>query len=109
MITESMKKTMDECKRRREKQIEYNQKSGITPQTIYKTTEEIMRSTAVADIRKSLPKVAEVKVTYGDKLSKEELLERLEKEMRSAAANLEFERAAVLRDEINRIKKEKVS
>ena len=108
-ITESMKKTMDECKRRREKQIEYNQKSGITPQTIYKTTEEIMRSTAVADIRKSLPKVAEVKVTYGDKLSKEELLERLEKEMRSAAANLEFERAAVLRDEINRIKKEKVS
>ena len=108
-ITESMKKTMDECKRRREKQIEYNQKSGITPQTIYKTTEEIMRSTAVADIRKSLPKVAEVKVTYSDKLSKEELLERLEKEMRSAAANLEFERAAVLRDEINRIKKEKVS
>ena len=66
-----------------------------------------MRSTAVADIRKSIPKVAEVQVSYGDKLSREELLERLEKEMRVAAANLEFERAAVLRDEIKRIKSEK--
>ena len=103
-ITDSMKKTIDECKRRREKQIEYNKKAGITPKTIYKTAEEIMRSTAVADIRKSMPKVAEVQVSYGDKLSREELLERLEKEMRVAAANLEFERAAVLRDEIKRIK-----
>ena len=106
-VTDSMRKTIDECKRRREKQIEYNKKAGITPMTIYKTAEEIMRSTAVADIRKSLPKVAEVKVSYGDKLSREELLEQLEKEMRVAAANLEFERAAVLRDEIKRIKSER--
>ena len=107
-ITDSMKKTIEECKRRRIKQIEYNKKAGITPKTIYKTAEEIMRSTAVADIRKSMPKVAELKVSYGDKLSREELLERLEKEMRVAAANLEFERAAVLRDEIKRIKSEKI-
>ncbi len=107
-VTESMKKTIEECKRRREKQIAYNKKAGITPKTIYKTAEEIMRSTAVADIRKSIPKVAEVKVSYGDKLSREDLLERLEKEMRIAAVNLEFERAAVLRDEIKRVKSVKI-
>lgn len=107
-ITDSMKKTIDECKRRREKQIDYNKKAGITPKTIYKTAEEIMRSTAVADIRKSMPKVAEVQVSYGDKLSREELLDRLGKEMRVAAINLEFERAAVLRDEIKRIKSDKI-
>ncbi|HES58816.1 MAG TPA: excinuclease ABC subunit UvrB, partial [Caldithrix sp.] len=107
-ITDSMKKTIDECKRRREKQVEYNKKAGITPKTIYKTAEEIMRSTAVADIRKSIPKVAEVPVFYGDKLSREEVLERLEKEMRVAAANLEFEKAALLRDEMKRIKSEKI-
>ena len=106
-ITDSMKRTMDECKRRRIKQTEYNKIAGITPKTIYKTAEEIMRSTSVADIRKSIPKMAEVNVSYGDTLSREELLDHLEKEMRAAAVNLEFERAAVLRDEISRIKTKK--
>ncbi len=107
-VTDSMKKTMDECSRRREKQLKFNKEHGITPQTIYKTAEEIMRSTAVADVRKTqAAMVAETKIEYGDTLSREELIERLEKEMRSAAANLEFERAAILRDEITRIKKER--
>ncbi|NOX87473.1 MAG: excinuclease ABC subunit UvrB [Calditrichaeota bacterium] len=103
-ITESMRKTMDECNRRRKKQIEYNKKMGITPQTIYKTAEEIMRTTAVADVRKQLPKVAAPELHYGDNLSREELIERLTSEMNAAAANLEFERAAILRDEIKRLK-----
>lgn len=106
-ITDSMRRTMDESGRRRKKQLEYNDKMGITPQTIYKTAEEIMRTTSVADVRKSLPQVAEPDIQYGDALSREELLERLNKEMRAAAANLEFERAAILRDEIERVKKRK--
>ncbi len=102
-ITESMRKTINECNRRRKKQMEYNKKMGITPKTIYKTAQEILQATAVADVRKKLPKVAEESIEYGDNLSREELIERLTKEMQVAAANLEFERAAILRDEIKRL------
>jgi len=102
-ITDSMKRTMEEVKRRRKKQLAYNKKHGITAKTITKTTEEILAITSVADIRKKLPKVAEPVATYSN-LSDEELVKKLEKEMQAAAANLEFERAAVLRDEISRIK-----
>ena len=107
-ITDSMRQTIEESNRRREKQSAYNKEQGITPQTIYKTAEEIMRATSVADVRKTQPKVSEPEITYGDTLSREELLERLDKEMQAAAANLEFERAVVLRDEIKRIKNEKI-
>ncbi|MCD6374485.1 MAG: excinuclease ABC subunit UvrB [Caldisericaceae bacterium] len=106
-MTESMRKTIDECNRRRQKQLAYNKKMGITPQTIFKTAEEIMRTTSVADVRKQLPKVAEPRVEYGDSLSREELIERLNREMQAAAANLEFERAAILRDEIKRLKSQR--
>ncbi len=105
-ITDSMKKTIDETNRRRKKQEEYNNEHGITAQSIYKTTEEILAITSVADIRKKLPKVAEPIAEYGN-VSDGELLERMEKDMRTAAANLEFERAAILRDEIKRVKKKK--
>ncbi len=107
-ITDSMRQTIEESNRRREKQSAYNEEQGITPQTIYKTAEEIMRATSVADVRKTQPKVSEPEITYGDTLSREELLERLDKEMQAAAANLEFERAVILRDEIKRIKNAKI-
>jgi excinuclease ABC subunit B len=81
----------------------YNEEQGITPQTIYKTAEEIMRTTTVADVRKNAPMVAETKVAYEPGMKKEDIIERLKKEMRAAAANLEFERAAVLRDEIQKL------
>lgn len=103
-MTESMKKTIDETNRRRKKQKAYNDEHGITAQTIYKTTEEILATTSIADVRHKLQKVAEPKIEYGN-LDREELLERLDKEMHAAAANLEFERAATIRDEIKRIKK----
>ncbi len=103
-MTDSMKRTIDETTRRRKKQQEYNEKHGITAKTIYKTAEEILATTSIADVRHSLNKVAEPKIEYGN-LDREELLERLDKEMHSAAANLEFERAATIRDEIKRIKK----
>ncbi len=105
-VTDSMKRTIDESLRRRKKQTTYNKKHHITPQSIFKTAEEILKTTSIADVRKSLPeKVAEAEIFYGDSLGAEELIERLTKEMQSAAANLEFERAAILRDEIERIKK----
>jgi len=103
-LTDSMKKTIDECSRRREKQTAYNKEQGITPETIYKTAEEILKVTTVADVRKNLPRVAETEVPYEPGMEKEDVIDRLNKEMLSAAANLEFERAAVLRDEIQRLK-----
>jgi len=102
-ITDSMQHTIDECNRRRDKQIEYNKKHNISPQTIYKTAEEIIRSTAIADMRKNQPIVSDVKIDYGKNLSNEEMVKRLENDMRTAAINLEFEKAAALRDEIKRI------
>jgi len=105
-ITESMRKTIDETNRRREKQEQYNKDHGITASTIYKTAEEILATTSIADVRHKVLKVAETPVEYGI-LDRAELLERLESEMKTAAANLEFERAAMIRDEIKRLKSTK--
>jgi excinuclease ABC subunit B len=102
-ITESMQKTIDETDRRRKKQLAYNKKHGITAKTIYKTVEEILATTSVADIRQKFPKVAQSRFEYGN-LDPIEMIEKLELEMKTAAANLEFEQAALLRDEINHIK-----
>jgi excinuclease ABC subunit B len=105
-MTDSMKKTIDETNRRREKQLEFNKAHGITAQTIYKSAEEILATTRVADVRNKTPRVAESIPEYGN-LDKEDLVDRLTKEMQSAAANLEFERAALIRDEIKRIRSKK--
>ena len=80
-------------------------KKGIKEFTKWygKTAEEILRSTAIADVRKAQPIVSDVKIDYGKNLSNEEMISRLEKDMRTAAINLEFEKAAALRDEIKRI------
>ena len=111
-MTDSMKKTIDETERRRKKQIEYNTQHNIVPKTIYKSQEEIMASTAVADVaerreakreNERLPMVAESVVKYLSKEQKQDLLEELKSEMERAAAELEFERAAQLRDEIQRL------
>jgi len=111
-LTESMKKTIGETKRRRKLQQEYNDKNGIVPATIYKSLEEIMASTSIADIRKKeekesygFSKVAEPVLKYMNKEQKEDLIEQLTEEMHKAAKDLEFEKAANLRDEINKLKK----
>jgi excinuclease ABC subunit B len=105
-MTDSMKRTIDETNRRREKQMVFNKEHGITAKTVYKTAEEILAATRVADVRHKIPQVKEAVVDYGT-LDKADLLERLKKEMEIAAANLEFERAAIIRDEIKRIKSKK--
>lgn len=108
-ITNSMSKAIDETNRRRVIQAEYNKKHGIEPRSIYKTYDEVMQSTRVADIKaQKWGKTKEVLVdgTSWKKLSpleKEDLLDRLEKEMLAAARKLKFEKAAALRDEIDRL------
>lgn len=111
-ITDSMEKTINETKRRRKLQQEYNEKNGIVPATIYKSLEDIMASTSIADIRKKeekesygFSKVAEPVLKYMNKEQKEDLIEQLTEEMHKAAKDLEFEKAANLRDEIQKLRK----
>lgn len=113
VITESMSKTINETNRRRKLQEEYNKEHGITPKTIYKSVEEILSSTSIADVRKKdyekeeaqFLKVAEPVVRFMSKEQKLELIEQMNEEMLAAAKDLEFERAAFLRDEIEKMKK----
>ncbi len=112
IITESMRKTIDETNRRRKIQQEYNEKHGIEPKTIFKSMEEIMSSTSIADIRKkeepetfAFSKVAEPVLKYMTRDQKLELVDELNGQMHQAAKDLEFEKAAHLRDEIQRLKK----
>ncbi len=113
-ITGSMQRMIDETARRRSKQIEYNTKHSIQPRTIYKTADEIIASTAVADVkaarderreRAKIPIIAESIIRYLTKEQREDLMRELYKSMRAAAKDLEFERAAQLRDEIERLEK----
>ena len=111
-ITDSMAKTINETTRRRKLQQEYNDNNGIVPATIYKSMEDIMASTSIADIRKKeekesygFSKVAEPVLKYMNKEQKEDLIEQLTEEMHKAAKDLEFEKAANLRDEIQKLKK----
>src|SRR5690606_13020837 len=112
-VTRSMRQCIDETYRRREIQIAHNAKHGITPQTIRKSIEEIEFSTRVADARMApalavgrlggrdaLGKVAEGAATYAEEVNREELVKILEKEMEQAAESLDFERAALLRDQL---------
>jgi len=99
-VTRSMRQCLDETNRRREIQIAYNAEHGITPETIRKSVEEIEFSTRVADARSAPARVAEAAGTYADEVNREELIKILEAEMAAAAEALDFERAALLRDEL---------
>jgi len=112
-VTGSMKRMMDESDRRRKKQIAYNTKHGITPRTIYKTPEEVIAGTAVADVRgvKEIrprswaPLVTAERAREMSPDDRLVLLEELKEQMSNAARDLEFERAAELRDEIRTLEK----
>lgn len=113
-ITDSMRKVIEETERRRKKQMEYNKKHGITPKTIYKTTEEILSTTSVADVRKGRDEYGKQRSKYTSALQPiikhltsdqiNELIDQLTVEMHNAAKDFEFEKAAALRDEIKRLK-----
>ncbi|MDE2721052.1 excinuclease ABC subunit UvrB [Candidatus Palauibacter polyketidifaciens] len=102
-VTDSMRRAMDETARRREVQAEYNREHGIEPRSIVKSVREIRFSTAVADAREAQPAVHEREGSY-EELSPEALAEAIEKDMRAAAAALDFETAARLRDELFEIR-----
>jgi len=104
-ITDSMHRAINETNRRREIQLRYNQGHSITPQSIKKTIEDIMRGTIVADAYLG----SVIRETRENYVSAEEipyLIADLEREMRQAVKELEFERAAALRDRIAELRQQ---
>ena len=98
-ITRSMKKAIDETERRRKIQTEFNKKHGITPTTIKKNISEIIQVT------KSTNEIEEVKEEFSHE-QVENIIINLETEMYKAAEELDFERAAEIRDQIAKMKRE---
>lgn len=115
-VTKSMKIAVDETNRRRLLQIEYNKKNDIIPKTIVKNISDILNSSGIVSKTKKLTQMAgairEKKVGFNEnqllKMNLNEIfaiISSLEEEMNIAARNLEFEKAAAIRDKIRRIKK----
>ncbi len=118
-ITESMRAVIDETERRREIQHAYNEAHGIVPRTIKKSVEEILQSTSIADVskkheaqkreveekreRKHLTPKAVLKHLSPAQLS--ELIEQMKLEMKVAAKEMDFEKAADIRDEVQALEK----
>ena len=105
-ITGSIRRAVKETNRRRKIQLEYNRKYQIIPKTITKPVEEF----AIINNINNFEDFSTVNEEHGKYLSQSNLwllIKSLEKEMKQAAKNLDFERAALLRDEIRRLKKEK--
>ncbi|MFD0615936.1 excinuclease ABC subunit UvrB [Paenibacillus sp. GCM10027629] len=100
-MTDSMNKAISETERRRTIQIAYNEKHGITPQTIKKKVREVIEATKVAEQKADYLTGAAAKMSKKDRGS---MIERLEAEMKEAAKNLQFERAAELRDALMELK-----
>jgi len=103
-ITGSMRRALDEMDRRREIQQQFNQAHGITPRSIVKSMEEVRLATHVADARTEKPErklAVQERVDLHDPAKRAAMIQALERQMRQAAANLEFELAAMLRDQLN--------
>ncbi|MEA3400945.1 MAG: excinuclease ABC subunit UvrB [Armatimonadota bacterium] len=102
-ITDSMQRAIDETERRREKQIAYNEEHGITPETIKKAVRDVIRfhEQIAEEAERTVPEEVVGELAAADL---DALIQALEEEMRSAAEDLEFERAAELRDEIEELR-----
>ncbi|MDP7565963.1 MAG: excinuclease ABC subunit UvrB [Candidatus Marinimicrobia bacterium] len=107
-MTDAMNYLITETKRRRKVQETFNKKHGITPKTIYKSVDNIMQTTAVADnySEQRYDTKFKRKGSDFDELDKQMAVEIMRQEMLEAAENLEFEKAAHLRDEIDKMEKE---
>lgn len=116
-ITDSMQRTIDETQRRREKQIAYNLEHGITPSTVVKSVEQIMKQTSVLDIKGYDESNPLAVPELGDNLAAEDFteyhsaadikkaIEKVKKAMQKAAKDLDFMEAARLRDEMFSLEK----
>jgi excinuclease ABC subunit B len=106
-ITGSMQRALEEMDRRRSIQRAYNEEHGVTPTSIVKSMEQVRLSTHVADARTERP---EPKAPLHERLDLHDPAKRaaaiasIERQMREAASNLEFEIAALLRDQLNELK-----
>jgi len=106
-ITGSMQRALDEMDRRRAIQKAHNEEHGITPTSIVKSMEQVRLSTHVADARteRAEPKPPlQDRIDLRDPAKRAAMITSIERQMREAAANLEFEVAALLRDQLNELK-----
>jgi len=105
-ITDSMKRAMDETERRRAKQLAFNAEHGITPRGVVKRIKDIIDGVYDADATRQELKAAQTAAEYKvmDEKSLTKQVKKIEKEMQDAAKNLEFEKAAVLRDQLKELK-----
>jgi excinuclease ABC subunit B len=107
-VTGSMERALAEMDRRRRLQLAHNTEHGIRPRSIVKSFEEVRLTTRVADARTERPERKKeerlVELDFRDPAKRAQTLLALERQMREAAANLEFEVAAMLRDQINELR-----
>ncbi len=102
-ITASMKAAMGETERRRARQSAYNEEHGITPQSVVREIDDVLSSVYERDYV-TPPVTREERETFRSQGELDAHISRLEKEMKSAAANLDFERAAALRDRLRTLR-----
>jgi excinuclease ABC subunit B len=107
-ITESMEKAIGETERRRAKQIAFNQANGITPRGVHKVIKDMIDGVYSPEQAREELAVAETSAKYEamseKQISKE--IKRLEKQMLDHAKNLEFEKAAQVRDQLHKLKEQ---
>ncbi len=102
-ITGSMRRAINETNRRRSIQIAYNEEHGITPRTIQKKVRDLIEATKPVDEEDEVKDIHDIE--YLDEEEIKKLIRNLEKEMKEAAEELEFEKAARIRDRIQELKK----
>jgi excinuclease ABC subunit B len=102
-VTDSMRQAIDETERRRRVQAAYNEQHGITPASIVKNIEDVLTSVYERDYV-TVPTVPDEREQFRTQAELDAFIAGLEKEMRAAAANLEFERAAGIRDRLRRLR-----
>jgi excinuclease ABC subunit B len=101
--TDSMKRAVDETERRRAVQEAYNAAHGITPASIVKNINDVLSSVYEGDYV-TIPKIADERDQFRTQAELDAFISGLEREMREAAGNLEFERAAAIRDRLRRLR-----